>query len=168
MPCLDRNQQTTCNYCGKMVKKVILLQHKKSCASGTKSCAQFPNAFCKTQTEMDHHTATKHAIPSMIAETKCNNREEEYPSFYSLQRHKKSIHGTTSRIQNMNVNRWRIYGRLRRATPSSGSPSLSTFFGWFRICQRWTACFHFCLNYCYTKVLERENSTSFRKFALCS
>ena len=53
---------------------------------------------------MDHHTATKHAIPSMIAKTKCNICDEEYPSFYSLQRHKKSVHGITSRIQNVNVN----------------------------------------------------------------
>ena len=104
MPSLDRNQQTTCNYCGQKVKKVNLSRPKKSCASGTKSCPQCPNFFCKTQTEMDHHTATKHAIPSMIAKTKCDICEEEYPSFYSLQRHKKSVHGATSRIQNVNVN----------------------------------------------------------------
>ena len=63
-----------------------------------------PNFFCKTQTEMDHHTATKHATPSMIEKTKCNMCQEEYPSFFSLQRHRKSVHGTTSRIQNVNVN----------------------------------------------------------------
>ena len=40
----------------------------------------------------------------MIAKTKFNICEEEYPSFYSRQRHKKSVHGTTSRIQNVNVN----------------------------------------------------------------
>ena len=104
MPSLDRNQQITCNYCGKKVKKVNLSRHKKSCASGTKSCPQCPKFFCKTQTYMDHHTAAKHAIPSVIAKTKCNICEEEYPNFYSLQRHKKSVHGTTSRIQNVNVN----------------------------------------------------------------
>ena len=104
MPSLDRNQQTTCNYYGKNVKKVSLSRHKKSCVSGTKSCPQCPNFFCKTQTEMDQDIATKHAIPSMIAKTKCNICEEEYPSFYSLPRHNKSVHGTTSRIQNVNVN----------------------------------------------------------------
>ena len=104
MPSLDRNQQTTCTYCGNKMKKVNLLRHKKSCDSGQKSCPQCPNFSCKTQTEMDHHTATKHAIPSTIAKTKCNICEEEYPSFYSLQRHKKSVHGTTSRIQNVIVN----------------------------------------------------------------
>ena len=60
--------------------------------------------FCKTQTEMDHHTATKHAIPSILTKTKCNTFEEEYPSFNSLQRHKKSVHGTTSSIGNVIVN----------------------------------------------------------------
>ena len=104
MPSPDRSQQTTCNYCGKKVIKVNLLRHKKFCASGTKCCSQCPNFFCKTQTEVDHHTATKHAIPSMIAKTKCSICEEEYPSFYSLQRHKNSVHGTTSRIQFVNVN----------------------------------------------------------------
>ena len=103
MPSLDRNQQTICNYCGKKVKKVNLSLHKKSRASGTQSCPQCPNFLCKTQTEMDHHTATNHAKPSMIAKTKCIICEEEYPSFYSLQRHKKSVHGTTSRIQIVNV-----------------------------------------------------------------
>ena len=104
MPSLDRNQQTTCNYCGENVKKVNLSRHKKSCASGTKSYQQCPNFFCETQTEMDHHTATKHATPSMIAKTKCNICEEKYPSFYLLQRLKKSVHGATSRIENVNVN----------------------------------------------------------------
>ena len=104
MPSLDRNQQTTCTYRGKKLKKVKLSRHKKSCATGTKSCPQCPNFFCKTQTEMDHNTATKHEIPSMIAKTKCNDCEEQYPSFYLLQRHKKSVQGTTSRIQSINVN----------------------------------------------------------------
>ena len=104
MPSLDRNQQTTRNYCRKKVKKVNLSRHKKSCASGTKFCPQCPHFFCKTQTEMDHHTATKHAVPPMIAKTECNICEEEYPSFYSLHGHKKSVLGTTSRKQNVNVN----------------------------------------------------------------
>ena len=104
MPSLNRNQQTTCNYHGQKVKKVNLSRHKKSCASGTKSCSQCHKFFCKTQTEMDHHTATKHAIPSMIAKTKCSICQEEYSSFYSLQRHKKLVQGTTSRIQNFNLN----------------------------------------------------------------
>ena len=104
MSSLDRNQQTICNNCRRKVKKVNLSRHKKSRASGTKSCPQCPNFFCKTQIEMDHHTATKHAIPSMTAKTKCNICEGEDPSFYSLQKHKKSVHGTTSRTQNVNVN----------------------------------------------------------------
>ena len=53
---------------------------------------------------MDHHTATEQAIASMIAETKCNIFKEEYPSFYSLQRHKISVHVKTSRIQIDKVN----------------------------------------------------------------
>ena len=38
------------------------------------------------------------------ASKKSKNCEEEYPSFYSLRRHKKSVRGTTSRIQIVNVN----------------------------------------------------------------
>ena len=45
-----------------------------------------------------------HAVSSMIAQTKCNICQEEHPSFYSLQSYKKLVHGTTSRIQNVNVN----------------------------------------------------------------
>ena len=104
MPSLDRNQQTTGNYCGKNVKKVNLARHRKLCACGTKSCPPCPNFFCKTQTEMHPYTATKHAIPSMIAKTLCKICEEEYPSFYSLQKHNKSVHGTTSKTQKVTVN----------------------------------------------------------------
>ena len=92
MPSRDHNQQTTHNYCAKQVKKVKSSLHKKSCE---KSCPQGPNVFCKTQFEMDLHTVTKHAIASMIAKTKCKICKEEYPSFYSLQRNKKLVHGTT-------------------------------------------------------------------------
>ena len=40
----------------------------------------------------------------MIAKTKCKILEAKKCSFYSLQRHKKSVHGTESGIQNVNVN----------------------------------------------------------------
>ena len=79
---------------------------------------------------MDLHTATKHAIPSMIAKTKCNICEEEYSSFYSLQRHTKPVHGTTSRIRNVNVN-------------------LEAFMGDYddqALCQELTACQHFLVD----------------------
>ena len=109
-PFVDRSQQTTCNYCGRKVKKVNISRHKISCASGTKFCPQYLNFFCKTQIEMHPHTATKLTIPSMITKTRCNNCEGEYSSFYSLQRHKKSAHGTTSRIQKANVNLHAIMG----------------------------------------------------------
>ena len=105
MPSLDYNQQTTCNYFAKKVKRVNWSRLNKSCVSGIKSSPQCPNFSCKTQTEMDQHTATKRVIPSMIAKTKCKISEEKNCSFYSLQRHKKAVHGTTkSGIQNGNVN----------------------------------------------------------------
>ena len=79
---------------------------------------------------MDHHTATKHAIASMIAKTKCNIREEEYRGFYSLQRRKKSVHVTTLRLRNANVN-------------------LDAFMGDYddqALCQELTSCQHFLVD----------------------
>ena len=161
MPSLDRNQQTSCNYCRKKVKKVNLSRHKKSCASGTKSCPQCPNFFCKTRTEMGHHTAIKHAIPSMIAKTKCKICEDEYPSFYSLQKYKKSVHGTTSSIENVNVN-------------------LDTFLGDYddkALRQELTACQHFSVdseivrarqhvfNLASTNVTQSSCERKFNKFS---
>ena len=163
MPSHDRNQQTTCNYYGKKVKKVNLSRHKKSCTSGTKSCPQCLNLSCKTQTEMDHHTATKHAIPSMIAKTKCNICEEEYPSLYSLQRHKKLVHGTTSKIQIVNVN-------------------LDAFLGDYddqALRQEFTACQHFLvdsefvrsrqhvLNFASTNVTRKILREKFQQYFEC-
>ena len=80
MASLDRNQQTTCSYCGKMVKELNLSLHKKSCASGAKSCPQCPKFAARLKPEMDHLTATKHAITSMIAKEKAIFMKKSIPA----------------------------------------------------------------------------------------
>ena len=96
MPSINRNENVTCSYCGTSVSKQNLSRHKKSCTRGTKTCPHCPNFYYKTQKDLNHHIATKHAVsyPDGIC---------EFPSYYSLQKQKKSEHGKRSRIQDVNV-----------------------------------------------------------------
>ena len=44
MPPLDRNLPVKCTKCDKMVAKLNMARHKKSCDSGTLSCPKCPNS----------------------------------------------------------------------------------------------------------------------------
>ena len=47
---------------------------------------------------MNHHKATKHALPTSAAKTKLTTCKEDFSSFYSLQKHKQLDHGKTSQV----------------------------------------------------------------------
>ena len=95
-PSLDRSKERTCLNCGLIVKNSNLSRHKKSCTRGTKSCLKCPNFYCKTQSEMNQHLKTKHAVSVLEAKMKCVTCEKTFSSFFSLQKHKKSEHGKPS------------------------------------------------------------------------
>ena len=103
MPSINRNEKVTCSYYGTSVSKQNLSCHKKYCTRGTKTCPHCPNFYYKTQKDLNHHIATKHAVSYPDGRTKCSSCEKEFPSYYSLQKHKKSEHGKRSRIQDVNV-----------------------------------------------------------------
>ena len=47
---------------------------------------------------MDYHVAKKHAQPSSMQSTVCPSVcEQDYPSYYSLQQHRRKEHGTKQR-----------------------------------------------------------------------
>ena len=51
------------------------------------------NVVCTyNQQEMNFHTSEKH-VKSNLKSTKCVSCEKEFPSYYSLQQHRKKDHG---------------------------------------------------------------------------
>ena len=60
--------------------------------------------FGKTQKELNHHIAAKHPTSYADAKTKYSSCEKEFPSCYSLQKHKQSERGKWSQAPDVNVN----------------------------------------------------------------
>ena len=86
MPALDRNLPVKCTKCEKMVKK-HMARHKQSCDSGTLSCLKCPSFFTKKKEDLKSK--------DVKLSTVCL---EEFPSFYSLQQHKRRKHGTSTKV----------------------------------------------------------------------
>ena len=59
---------------------------------------------------MNHHLTTKHAVSVLVAKTKCLTCQKDFPSVYSLQKHKESEHGILSRFQDLTVDLEPIMG----------------------------------------------------------
>ena len=87
---LDRNLPVKCTKCEKMVFKQQMARLKKSCNSGT----------LKRKEDLNHHLAKHHAPQDKKLSTVCTICLEEYPSFYSLQQHKRRKHGTLTKVGN--------------------------------------------------------------------
>ena len=98
MPALDRNLPVKCTKCEKMVAKYNLARHKKSCDSGTLSSPKCPNFFTKKKEDLNYHLAKHHAPKDVKLSTVCTVCLEEFPSFYSLQQHKRRKHGTSTKF----------------------------------------------------------------------
>ena len=60
-------------------------QHQKRCAKGVISCRNCKYSTYNKQ-EMNYHVAKKHAPTGSKQSTVCSSCEQEFPSYYSLQR----------------------------------------------------------------------------------
>ena len=98
MPALNRNEKVVCDNCGKQYVRQQAARHKKSCQGGTLSCPKCPNYFTKSQAELSYHIAKKHGPSTPKLSTTCTLCWEEFPSYYSLQRHKRTQHQIGSQI----------------------------------------------------------------------
>ena len=98
MPALDL--PVKCTKCEKMIAKLNMARHKKSCDSGTLSCpkSKCPNFFTKKKEDLNYHLAKHYAPKDVKLSTACTVCLEEFPSFYSLQQHKRRKHGTSTKI----------------------------------------------------------------------
>ena len=98
MPSLDRNVPVKCAKCEKMVVKQQMARHKKSCDSGTLKCPKCPHFYTKGKEDLNYHLAEHHAPQKKKLSTVCSICLEEFPSFYSLQQHKRRKQGTSTKV----------------------------------------------------------------------
>ena len=106
----NQNEKTTCTNCGLTVKKLNLSRHNRSCTKRTNLCLKFPNFFCKTQGELNHHLTTNVAMSVLEVKIKRLTRGKDCPSFYFLRKHKKCELSKLSRIQDLSVDLERFMG----------------------------------------------------------
>ena len=81
-----------------MVAKQNMARHKKSCDSGTLSCPICSIFYTKKKEDLNYHLAKHHATKDIKLSTMCTVCLEEFPSFYSLQQHKRRKHGTSTKV----------------------------------------------------------------------
>ena len=71
---------------------------QKSCDSGTLKCPKCPHFYTKRKEDLNYHLAKHHAPQEKKLSTVCTICLEEFPSFYSLQQHKRRKHGTSTKV----------------------------------------------------------------------
>ena len=96
MPALNRNKKVKCGDCGNMYIRQNTARHRKNCSKGVISCPDC-KYFPYDQQEMSYNMAKKHAQPSSKQSTICSSCEQEFPSYYSLQQHRRKEHGAKQR-----------------------------------------------------------------------
>ena len=96
MPALNRNEKVKCGDCGKEYRRSDAARHRKSCARGVISCPEC-NYCTYNQQEMNYHAAKRHAQSTSKQSTVCSSCEQEFPSYYSLQKHRRKEHGAKQR-----------------------------------------------------------------------
>ena len=96
MPSLNRNEKMKCEDCGKEYRRDHAARHRKSCQAGIISCPDC-KYFTYNKQEMNYHVAKNYAPSTSKQSTVCSSCEQEFPSYYSLQQHRRKEHGTKQR-----------------------------------------------------------------------
>ena len=71
---------------------------QKSCDSGTLNCPKCPHFYTKRKEDLYYHLANYHAPQDKKLSTACTICLKEFPSFYSLQQHKRRKHGRSTKV----------------------------------------------------------------------
>ena len=98
MPSLDRNLPVKCTKCNKTVIKINLVRHKQPCDSGTLFGPKCPYFSPKKKEDKNYDIAKHHAPKDTKLSTMWTVCLEQFPSFYSLQQHKRRKHGTSTNV----------------------------------------------------------------------
>ena len=108
MPAKDRNLRVNCENCGKSVVKAHIARHRKTCMMGTLYCKKRNCNFAtKNAAELSYHIAKAHGAKVRNTLNKCVVCQKQFPSFYSLQLHRKKAHQASTKIGSSSTNRVR-------------------------------------------------------------
>ena len=108
MPAKDRNLPVNCEKCGKSVVKAHIARHRKIYMMGTLYCKKRNcNFVTKNAAELSYHIAKAHGAKIRNTLNKCVVRKKQFPSFYSLQLHRKKVHQASTKIGSSKTNRVR-------------------------------------------------------------
>ena len=97
MPALNRNEKVKCEDCAQEYRRADAARHRKRCEKHKEHKCPICHFYTKSKEEMDYHVAKKHAEPSSEQSTVCPSCELEFPSYYSLQQHRRKEHGAKQR-----------------------------------------------------------------------
>ena len=108
MPAKDRNLPVNCEKFGKSVVKAYITRLRKTCMMGTLYCKKRNCNFAtKNFAELSYHIANAHGAKVCNTLNKCVVCQKQFPSFYSLQFHRKNVHQASTKIGSSNTNRVR-------------------------------------------------------------
>ena len=96
MPSLKKNKKLKCEDCDKEYWRSDAARHRKSCVRGIVSCLEC-NYCTYNQQEWNYHAAKKHAPSIFKQSTVCSSCEQEFPSYYLLQQHRRKERGAKHR-----------------------------------------------------------------------
>ena len=99
MPAKDRNLPVNCEKCGKSIAKYNIARHRKTCMMGTLYCKKRNCNFAtKNSAELSYHIAKAHGAKVRNTLNKCVVCQKQFPSFYSLQLHRRKVHQASTKI----------------------------------------------------------------------
>ena len=106
MPAKDQNLPVNCENFGKSVVKAHIARHRKTCMMGTLYCKKRNcNFAAKNAAELSYHIAKAHGAKVRNTLNKCVVCQKQFPSFYSLQLHRKKAHQASTKIGSSSTNR---------------------------------------------------------------
>ena len=97
MPALSRNEKMKCEGCTQEYRRADAARYRKRCEKQKEHKCPNCHFYTKSKEEMGYHVAKKHAQPSSKQSTVCSSCEQEFPSYYSLQQHRRKEHGAKQR-----------------------------------------------------------------------
>ena len=97
MLALNRNEKVICEDCNQEYRRSDVARHRKGCEKQEEHKCSNCHFYTNNKEEMDYHVAKKHAEPCLKQSSICSSCEQEFPSFYSFQQHRRKKHGTKQR-----------------------------------------------------------------------
>ena len=86
-----------CEDCAQEYRRADAARHRKRCEKQKEHKCPTCHFYTKSKKEMDYHVAMKHADTSSKQSTVCSSFQQEFPSYYSLQQHRRKEHGAKQR-----------------------------------------------------------------------